>query len=36
MSQAPGRGRQSRKGPGTFRLDISGSGDWTVRVRTGG
>lgn len=33
ISQRPGSGRKRYKGPGTFRLNINGSGDWTVRVR---
>jgi hypothetical protein len=33
ISQSPGSGRKTYKGPGTFRLEINGSGDWTVRVR---
>lgn len=32
-SDSPGSGRQAYPGPGTFRLEIAGSGDWTVRVR---
>ena len=29
----PSSARKSYKGPGTFKLNINGSGDWTVRVR---
>lgn len=30
-----GAGKKTFKGPGRFKLNISGSGDWTVRVRDG-
>lgn len=29
-------GRKRYKGPGTFKLNITGDGEWTVRVRDGG
>ena len=31
-----GKGKQTFKGPGTFTLRITGSGDWGVEVRDGG
>lgn len=29
-------GKKTLRGPGTFRFDISGSGDWTIRARDAG
>lgn len=35
VANTPGSGSRSFRGPGTFRLAVSGSGDWTVQVREG-
>jgi len=36
VSQKPGSGSKTYRGPGVFRLKVSGQGDWTVRVRERG